>query len=346
MKLQTGIIILLCIILQTACDSDTEYFSIKNDDSITPIKIRGNTDSNVYIVYLTAPGGFEHNGQEGLLEELESQYGIVHYTFNRCENIGQNCSTSKFNYEQLCSDLDLVLRVLFERYSNEKSIFLLGYGLGANLILKYSDVGLYKERLNGIILNGAAYNLRNTIKASKTKFAELMQTELTYGDYEGVESLLEKLNTVDINTISPKDYYQLIDEQISDHIQDFSDGRIYYWRELNFNCNYAYFLNTFSLRLLGDYDTDLTSHIKNISLPVNLLWLEDEFHIPLTIGKELYDLLETPDKELHIFDSICTLFDNSRTGLVRQSNTIRDFEDVAEISAYSEKIIDFVEKYK
>lgn len=338
MKLQIGIIIFLGTILQTACDTNAEFFSIKTDDSIIPVKIKGNVNSDVYLVYLTTPSHLEQTGQEQLLDELESQYGVVHYSFTRCANIGQNCNTAKFSLEQLCNDMDIVLRVLFEKYSEEKSIFLLGYGLGANLILKYSDVGLYKNKLDGIILNGAAYNLRNTIKASKIKLTELMQNELKYGDNKGVEAFLEELNAVDINTISPSVYYQLIDDQIKDPIQNFSDGIIYYWTELNFNCNYAYFLNTFSLRLLGEYNSDLAPHIKNINLPVNLLWLEDEFHIPLEIGKELYDLLETPDKELHIFDSICTLFEND--------NASSELEDAAETSVYSEKIIEFVEKYK
>jgi len=338
MKSQIGIIIFLCIIFQTACDSDTAYFSIKNDGSISPVKITGNTNANIYIIYLTTPFYSYLDGQEQLLDELERNYGVVHYSFTRCESIEENCTVSKFNYAQLVEDINLLLRVLKEKYLEEKSIFLLGYGLGANLILKYADVGLYKNELKGIILNGAAYNLRNTIKASKIKFTALMQNELKYGDYEGVESFLEKLSAVDANTISPSKYYQLIDEQIEEHIQDSSDGIIYYWTELNFNCSYAHFLNVFALRLLGDYDEDLTPHIKNINLPVNLLWLEDEFHIPLEIGKELFDLLETPDKELHIFDSICTLFEND--------NSTGAFEDDAEIRAYSEKIFDFVEKYK
>lgn len=338
MKLQTAIIILSCIVFQTACDSDTEYFSIKNEDSITPVKIKGNVDSNVYIVYLTAPLHLERTVQQEILDEFERRYGVVYYSFTRCENIGQNCNTAKFNYEQLCNDMDVLLRVLFEKYSEGKSIFLLGYGLGANLILKYSDVGLYKNELDGIILNGAAYNLRNTIKASKTKLTALMQNELKYGDREDVETFLDKLNAVDINSISPSAYYQLIDGQIEDQIRNSSNDRIYYWTELNFNCNYAYLINTFSLRLLGEYNFDLAPHIKNINLPVNLLWLEDEFHIPLEIGKELYDLLETPNKELHIFDSICTFFENN--------NASSELEDAAETSAYSEKIIDFIEKYK
>jgi len=318
MKSQTVIILILCILLQTACDSDTEYFSIKNDVSISPVKITGNMNANVYIIYLTTPFYAHLDGQEQLLDELERNYGVVYYSFTRCESIGENCNNTKFNYKQLVEDIDLLFRVLKEKYLEGKSIFLLGYGLGANLILKYADVGLYKNELKGIILNGAAYNLRNTIKASKIKFTELMKNELKYGDYEGVQSFLEKLNAVDINTISPSKYYQLIDEQIEDHIQDSSDGIIYYWTELNFNCSYAHFLNAFALRLLGDYNEDLTPHIKNINL--------------------LYDLLETPDKELHIFDSICTLFEND--------NTSGELEDAAEIRAYSEKIIDFVEKYE
>lgn len=324
MKTSKLIFLILCIttLFLSSCNRN-EKFSIKNDDTISLIEISGNTDSEVFVVLLGQSSSSPLNNPYTYFErELRKTFAIVSYPFLRTHSLGEDCSKSPCSIQELSTDLEVLIKVLSEKY--DKKIFLYGNGLAANLALYYSDIGTSKNEISGLILGGIAANLKKIIPQSKAKLIELLEKEISFiddkEDLEELQTFLNDLKAVDANTITSKAYYQFLDD-----VPNFN-----FWRHLKSNCNYIEVVNAFHLQEVNDTSLDLTNHITNIDLPVSLMWWKDEFLVPLSAGEEVFELLQTEDKEMHVYNEVCLALSQN--------------ED--EIKAYAIPIIEFIEKYK
>lgn len=311
--------ILLTLMLLIACNSKDEYFSIKGSNYIVPIEINDNLNSEVLVIHI----GYEVaiSGPGSILHELKKTHTVLYYPFD----IVLDCEKSNCTLNEFSQDLDVLVRVIFEKYS--KQIFLYGDGLGANLALLYADIGIHKDKVKGIILSGATSNLKVAAKASILKLIDLLENERPLPNafqlYRRLQRLSE-LNAIDSNLVTPKDYY----DELLGNENTFTNP--FNWSHLNMDCDYNHIFRALDIEKIGYYDFDLTNYISNIFTPVNILWAKDEFLIPLSVGEQVFDLLPTQEKEFHIYENLCLPFS----------------EDEEDIKEYTKLIIDFIEKYK
>ncbi len=134
---------------------DSEYFSLKNNDRIIPIEVKGNTSSDILIVRLSHRGISYDQVYNG---DCSSYYNCIHYQYFHSNSVGKYCDNIGCNLSNLSTDLDLLIYTLDQKYGDSKSIFLYGNGLAASVILYYASKGAYWNYLDGIIIRVSSKN--------------------------------------------------------------------------------------------------------------------------------------------------------------------------------------------
>lgn len=328
--------LIVLLILFCSCykpEPDIEYFAIRNDWITLPCKVYGNIFSDTFILYL------DQFGLNGILQEIKNQYAIVEFDYNRCYGFGENCEKGDYNTQHVIADIDLVVKVLSERYGENINIYLYGRGLGASLAIQYANLGVYKKELNGIIVNHAMINYVNAAKASKFELLKIINDKI---DNEISKSYLDMLKPMNINDSNTSDeYYKFFihnyfynDEfQLFDLVDVFPDCVSFNEIDtppLSINKKDYYHRHDYRQLVfedLGFIDLDIANNISGIGIPVSLNWHRDALIVPLSVGEEIFKLLETPEKELNVFEDPCIpYFDES--------------------GVYTQKVIEFIEKYK
>jgi len=312
-------ILLACICTISCNDESLDRFSLKNNDRIIPIEIEGEFHADVLLVR------FVNDALSSLAEigaYCSSKHNCIYYDLSYQSSVGNCCCSCSL--ENLSADLDLLVYTLDQKYGNSKSIFLYGNGSAASIILYYASKGKYRDSLDGIIINSAIINLKKTIEASKEKVKELLKNELDITIYDALKGRLEwflkELNDINANNASARGYFIFLKDNFR-----FIDG--FDFETFDFDCSYSYFKDFSNFGRFDIIDEDLTNIVKDIETPILTLWMDDEFLNPLSIGQELFDLLETPDKELHVFEDPCIPY----------------FDESGE---YTQTVIEFIEKYK
>jgi len=328
--------IIAILLFISACykpDPEIEYFSIRNDWATLPVEVSGNINSNTLLIYLEP--AFTVDYQKDIFEDLKNYYTFVSFEFHRCLGLGKDCEKAEYTAQHVIDDIDLLIKVLFERYGEDINIFLFGRGIGASLTLQYASEGKHKKSINGIIANNALISFEDAAKAFKPKLIELLNSKV---DVDIVKLFLEEFeNMPDITSF--KKFYKFL---LNDFFELWNDGLI---KDINLFSGCDEFVNSFasnpirneyyqyinfrdfSLYANFDMEVDILENISEIDVPVSLVWQKDALIVPLSVGEKIFELLETPDKELHVFDDPCIPY----------------FDESGE---YTQTVIEFIEKYK
>ncbi len=162
-----------------------------------------------------------------------------------------------------------------------------------------------------------------------------MQNEINRTNNESIESrlgqFLEELNEIDANTVSAGKYYHFLSNKFR-----FPDNLFDDIETIDFDCLYSEFEGIFEFDRFDIIEEDLTNIVQDIRLPVLMLWMEDEFLNPLSIGQELFGLLEISEKEFFTSEYICSMIYGNGDDIDRREH----------YASYAYKIDDFIEKYK
>jgi len=345
--MKTSFYAILLLIITPACtklEPGADYFFIRNENATLPVQVSGNISSSTFIIYLAnyeIPSLEDHqnvvfkNVKNHIFESLKDDYAIVFFEYNRCESLGRDyCYKVNYNFNDIHNDFDLLIRVLEERYGPETSFFIFGRGFGASIALQYVDVGMQKDNINGIIANLPLLSLENAAEASKNQLIQTIHQKV------GLESaVLDTLKNMTTNNFfDPYNYYNFfIKNYFHDKFEEFHEydlfpGCVNSLNERTIGVNKNNFYHRYIFRDLETYrfnspEFDITNNLHKINTPISLVWQKDALIVPLFIGEEIFNLLETTDKELHIFDDPCIPY----------------FDESGE---YIQNVIDFVEKHK
>ena len=330
--------IIAILLFITACykpGPEIEYFSIRNDWTTLPVEVSGNFNSNTLLIHLEAYNSSAY--QEDIFEDLKNYYTFISFEFNRCFGLGNRCEKAEYTTQHVIDDINLLIKVLFERYGEDINIFLFGRGIGASLTLQYANEGKHKESVNGIIANNALISFEDAAKAFKLKLIELLNSKV---DVDIVKLFLEEFENMPIDDITSiegfydflsNDFFELWNDGLIKDINLFSgcDEFENYFAYNTIRNDYYRYINFRDLFLDGDFDieVDILENISEIDVPVSLIWQKDALIVPLSVGEKIFELLETPDKELHVFDDPCIPY----------------FDETGE---YTQTVIEFIEKYK
>jgi len=342
MKLHLLLILFLTII--AACNKPepgVEYFSIRNDNTILPVEVSGNISSNIFIIYLA---NYEFDNWElrrlekQIFNELSNLYALVEFNYNRCAGLGETCEKAGYQLSDIVSDIDFLTNVMKNRYGEETSLFLFGRGFAASVALHYADEGQQKNRINGVIANLPFLNFVETAIASKDRFVEIIEQKLE-PDKATIQT--DTLNKIIINDFETAEFYYnfFLRNYFIEGLDEFHESNLFpdcenslnetvgllYTNRDEFYHRYIYYeLERFRLNFI---ELNISENVSRINLPVSLVWQKDALIVPVSIGEEIFNLLETPDKKLQVFEDPCIpYFDEG--------------------GAYTQEIVEFIEKYK
>jgi pimeloyl-ACP methyl ester carboxylesterase len=162
---KTRILVFLFPLLFTlSCQNYNNFYFVKNEGAIMPVKIRGNLKSQKYIVLL--PGG---PSGDGLIfravfpmfkKHLETKYKMVYYDQRGAGNCQGVYGTNTLNLSQLGEDLDKLIQSIKER-DQEAKVYLLGYSFGGTLGLDYLRKPENQLPIEGFISISGAFDRKN-----------------------------------------------------------------------------------------------------------------------------------------------------------------------------------------
>ena len=280
-------------------DSEGEYLLIEIDKGYIDIEITGNVDSKVFIINL------DHSfNQKDFLQTIDLNYAIVYLLYNNCID-GDKLD---FANETLIY-LDLLVEVLHFEYGEDIDIFLLNKYLKANISLLYADVGVHKNKVDGVMVNNAFPDLESVANLSKTKIIE--HTQQIVDEKESIDAvgmaIIDSLNSFTINDHnSAIDYFSFLEDNkyfndyFDDVVAEICRPLLAYWYKEDF----AY--RDMQLRCQENFS--INENIVNITIPVGLFWEEHELLVPYPVAEEIYNNLPTENKELYILKNFVFLF--------------------------------------
>lgn len=291
-------------------DADDEIFFLRHKEADMPVWVRGNVDSNVFVLFLHGgPGGSSYiEALNHSFEETENHYALVYWD-QRASGVSHGQSSSTLlSSDQFVEDLDMVIRLIEQKYNNP-SIFLLGHSWGGLLGAMYLTHATPRPSIKGWIEVNGGHNLsQHAYQLSEDyvlDYAALKLAEpLSKKDKEFWEEAKEfYANTSIWNTsnIFTHDTYVSA-----------ARGKIFN-PDLSFvGLNEILFSEGDFLAILkqnpqvGDamdiWGTDYTHRLHEIKLPTLLAWGKHDGILPLQLGIEAKEAYGLTDEAFVIFD--------------------------------------------
>ena len=113
--------------------SDGDHFFVRNRGADMPVWVKGNADSNVFVLFLHGgPGGDANAFALVGWEFLEKDYRVVYWDQRHAGLSQGNADPEKTTVSMFAEDAELVIDVLYQKY-NVGKIFLFGVSWGAGV---------------------------------------------------------------------------------------------------------------------------------------------------------------------------------------------------------------------
>jgi len=332
----------ICLTL-TACtrqESDTyDHFFFRNDGADLSVEVNGNIASKTFILLLHGgPGGGSYNYNYGYYaDELEKDYAMVYL-----DQRGNGASTGNYDVDALTlaqnsDDVFELTKFLKAKYGQDISLFLSGHSWGGiTTCHALVTTEIQKEIKGWIEIDGAHDFVKNDIEAVKL-FQELATIEINGGNnLDFWEPVLERVNEIDTLDITGEDKGYLnskgfeAESMLPLAESTLPQGAPSYLLGAPSLSLATWFANqTVNPILNEDSETNpLTDRLGEISVPSLFLWGKYDLVVPPALGVSAFNLVNTTEKELVIFEN---------SGHSPMSN---------EPELFVKEVKDFVELYK
>jgi pimeloyl-ACP methyl ester carboxylesterase len=167
--------LLACILFAAGCSPDPKpdgdqvdnYYFIKVGNVALPVRLCGNINSDVAIVFVHGgPGGTAQTERSyAYWKEIEKYYKVIYWDQRGSGLTQGNVPASEMTIEQFSTDLDNV--VDFARdIGKASSVFIHGVSWGGGLSTYYLLDTNHQNKLKGAILEAPAYDIQNGIQYS------------------------------------------------------------------------------------------------------------------------------------------------------------------------------------
>ena len=148
-------------------DQVDNYYFVKVGNVALPVRICGNINSDVAIVFVHGgPGGTAQTERSNVYwKEIEKYYKVVYWD-QRGSGITQgNVKSSEMTIEQFSEDLDNIVDFT-KQIGKANSIFLHGISWGGGLSTYYLLDTNHQNKLKGAIIEAPAYDIQNGLALS------------------------------------------------------------------------------------------------------------------------------------------------------------------------------------
>ena len=312
------LMMLISIVLVGACtkkQTDTfERFYFRHDGADIAVQVDGNRTSKTFILLLHGgPGGGSAAYNSGIYSDLlEEDYAVV-YMDQRGNGASQGSySKSELTLTQNSKDVYALVLFLKERYGKDISIFLMGHSWGgitsAHALI---HTKLQSELKGWIEVDGAHDFGLNNIAAVKL-FKLIGEQELAKGNETDFwTEIVDRMAAIDTNNITDEDEYFLnskgfeAENKLEEITPPESGGSIAYGILNSPDISLAVYLsNNFGNPILNadSEKNPLTNRLNEITIPCQFLWGKYDFVVPPALGESAFDLVNTNQKELIIFE--------------------------------------------
>jgi len=315
-----------------------ETFFVRHKNADMPAHVHGNGSEKVFLIILHGgPGGVGLGYRVNTIRsEIEKNNAVVYFDQRGSGSAQGNYSEDDVSIDLMAEDVLALAKVIKAKFGDDSKLFLMGHSWGGTLgpatLLKDQD-----EFVGWIDVNGG-HNHAGLYKEYQVILAQSANDQIALGNsvefWQDVLDVVQNIDTnfsVDnhlrLNTVANKvDEILAQDNIINESTIIFGDnpqrsnGLLDLW-------------NSGKIGRILDYQEGLnevsyTDRLPEITLPSMVIWGRHDHVIPVKFAHEAFDNLGSLDKELYIFE---------RSGH-GPMNTEPDL--------FSEKVIEFINKYK
>ncbi|MEM6347405.1 MAG: alpha/beta hydrolase [Bacteroidota bacterium] len=336
-----------------------EMLFLKNKGASMPILVRGNFDSDVILLILHGgAGGTSANHIEDFSGLVEAEYLVAYWEQRHAGSAQGSFDKEDLSIEQMAEDMQHAISLLKHKYGADKKVFAVGHSWGVILGTYY----LIEEesQLAGAIFSNGAHSSEHEYSARMDYIRDFAQEMIDKGlsmpeslsvGGEEFNSLADVVQWCDTN--DPIGSWDQLEIQVQlvgvmeSYVQETyfqqpdAIGNVSS-RELNFQSPYngiaayinqlrtAQLINNFNNRTSIQEFYDFTPKMRDLTLPVCLIWGKYDPIVGLEVAEDYYEVIATPesDKELVVLEN------SGHSGLYREN------------IAYSQSLIAFVEKHR
>lgn len=312
----------LAFLLITACNKDPqvnsdmeETFYLQNDGADMPVFVRGNGESNVFVLLLhggPGNGGLKYRGHT-YSDLLEKEYAMVYWDQRHQGNSGGHMNAEDITIDQMVEDTHALIQTLKVRYGDDISVFLMGHSWGGTLGTAYMLKDDYQEQINGWIEVDGAHDFPMMNREMIRMINTIGQAELDANHHNTLwTEIIDFSNSLDTNNISSDETTQLNSyagriEGLLDQLNEKSESNLGEL-ELNFtgaNNPITTYINDLNLPE-AFYEEILlfsaTTALDKITIPTLLMWGKYDFKVPPSVGQTAFDQISSSEKFLKIYE--------------------------------------------
>lgn len=280
------ILIILSCKKESSSDLDNYYF-LSIDNVALPVRVTGNPNSNVAIVFVHGgPGGSAQTERNFLYWELmEKNYKCVFYDQRGASASQGNAKEEDFTIEKFAEDLDVVVDFT-KSVLKAESVFIHGISWGGGLSTYYCLDSIHQNKIKGLIAEAPAYDIKNGMALSVNYILNFADTMIANNNNAPFWENLKNYYT--INAIITNDNFK-------EHINNMGSTSGIIYNPLTLKARntstpavsldeaYKNQLSSYSKIKYNNnpiFQMDLTPYLPQINIPVLLIWGEKDGLLP------------------------------------------------------------------
>lgn len=301
-----------------------------------PVRIRGNTASNVMIVFVHGgPGGNALlNADASFMMDLQARYGIAYWD-QRNSGSAQGQGSDHLTIAQFAEDLKAVIQVLKARYGEQTSIFLYAHSWGGTVTSAFLTQNTANQDLvKGWICVDGAYSPKEIADLSRRRMIAYGQSQIDQGikpdQWQDIVDVCTQTLPIDRASILQLNAKAYEAEDLIDSIERpaVTSGQ----STLNPSSYLAGATNQNAIMASGLIDelfaTSFMDRLHLIQTPTLAIWGKYDFAVPTTLADTLISYIGSTSKQKLILD---------HSGHVGMSN---------EPNVFNAGVIGFVEQFR
>jgi len=303
------------------CQKEVDLSGNKIDETIflrekgcdMPIRIMGNADSKVLILFVHGGPGegawFQHTTMPQLLEK----YAIAFWD-QRSSGSAQSSSSTPLTVNMFADDMVKVIQLLESKFDSNVKIYIFSHSWGGVMSTLYFSQNNYSEKVKGWINMDGACNPKlvaslerealmnfgeNEIKAGRNadkwnkwiEFCNSHDTITNIDNFFMINGYAGEAQSIlpEVNSFSTPDFGTLISGQNSVMAYMINNKEIY--------------KNQLSFLTEIFFKTDLKNELQSIEIPTLILWGKNDIIVPIKMAEIVSNSIHSTIKETIVFEN-------------------------------------------
>lgn len=292
-----------------------DNFYIENRNANMPVWVKGNGSSKTFIITVHGGpilgSGFDFSNAS-FTDKMEEKYTMIYWDQRHSSNSHGHLKKEDMSIDIMLEDMQLLVRVLKEKYGEDISLFIMGHSWGGTLSTAYLSKESNQNDIKGWInISGTPDAKQELIEASKQVVA-FADEEISKGNnVDAWKSIKNEVIAIDTNNIDDA-AESIIDKEAQKALSFFKD-EIY--PEKRRYPTYRSLLNAEDpLLLLGNVfqtpqafmdevqNIDLVDELCKIEIPTLIQFGKYDIGSSPAIGQLIYDNISSTDKFYDVYE--------------------------------------------